>query len=112
MPVSDAPFEVVEEKPSYIGGEAELYKFISKHVAYPPMARENGIQGRVFVRFVVNEDGSVSQAQVVRGLPGGGAGCDAEALRVVNMLPKWNPGKQRGKAVKVWFTLPINFKLE
>ena len=73
------------------------------------MARENGISGTVFVMFVVNEDGAISDVQVRRGI---GGGCDEEALRVVKKMPKWNAGKQRGKPVKVSFTLPIKFKLE
>ena len=105
-------FTIVEQMPEFKGGQAEMFKFIGKNVKYPPMARENGIEGTVFVSFVVNEDGSITNAQVRRGLAGGGAGCDAEALRVVKMMPKWTAGKQRGKPVKVSFTLPIKFKLE
>ena len=75
----------------------------------PAVAKDNGIEGKVYIKFVVNEDGSVSQAQVVRGI---GGGCDEEALRVVKDMPKWKAGKQRGKNVKVWYTLPVYFKLQ
>jgi len=105
-------FTIVEDMPEFPGGQAELFKFIGKHVKYPPIARENGIEGTVYVGFVVMEDGSIQATQIKRGLAGGGAGCDAEAMRVVKAMPKWNAGKQRGKAVRVAFTLPIRFKLE
>ena len=105
-------FTIVEDMPEFPGGQKELFKFISKNIKYPPMARENGIEGTVYIGFVVMEDGSIEQVQVKRGLAGGGAGCDAEAIRVVNKMPKWNAGKQRGKPVRVAFTLPIRFKLE
>jgi protein TonB len=72
------------------------------------MARETHIEGRVTIKFVVNEDGSISNAKVVRAI---GGGCEEEALRVINSMPKWKPGKQNGKAVKVYFTLPVNFVL-
>ena len=75
----------------------------------PGRSKDNGIEGKVYIKFVVNEDGSVSQAQVVRGI---GGGCDEEALRVVKDMPKWKAGKQRGKNVKVWYTLPVYFKLQ
>ena len=103
-------FRVVEQKPEFEGGEAGLLKYVAENVKYPAMARENGIEGKVIVQFVVDEAGNVSQANVLRGI---GGGCDQEALRVVStMSGKWKPGKQRGRPVKVWFTLPINFKLQ
>jgi len=102
-------FSIVEQMPEFPGGQAKMFKFISKNIKYPAMARENGISGTVFVMFVVNEDGAISDVQVRRGI---GGGCDEEALRVVKKMPKWNAGKQRGKPVKVSFTLPIKFKLE
>ncbi|MEZ4887309.1 MAG: TonB family protein [Chitinophagales bacterium] len=104
-------FTIVEDMPEFPGGQAELFNFIGSNVKYPPMARENGIEGTVYVGFVVMENGSIQNVQIKRGLAGGGAGCDAEAMRVVNEMPKWNPGKQRGKPVRVAFTLPIRFKL-
>ncbi len=105
-------FTIVEDMPEFPGGQKELFSFIGKNVKYPPMARENGIEGTVYVGFVVMENGAIENVQIKRGLAGGGAGCDEEAIRVVKAMPKWNPGKQRGKPVRVAFTLPIRFKLE
>lgn len=102
-------FDIVEEMPSFPDGESELLEYIAKNIKYPQMARESGIQGRVFVNFIVEPDGSVSNVKIIRGI---GSGCDEEALRVVKSLPKFNPGKQRGKAVRVSYTIPINFKLQ
>ncbi|NUN99146.1 MAG: energy transducer TonB [Saprospiraceae bacterium] len=103
-------FVVVEQKPEFDGGEAGLLRYVAENVKYPAIARENSIEGKVVVKFVVDEQGNVSQANVVRGI---GGGCDQEALRVVGtMSGKWKPGKQRGRPVKVWFTLPISFKLQ
>lgn len=102
-------FTYVEQMPEYTGGDAARNDFLAKNIRYPELAKENNIQGRVIVRFVVNETGEVSDASVVKGI---GGGCDEEAIRVVKKMPKWKPGKQNGKAVKVWFTLPIFFKLE
>ena len=87
----------------------DINEFLSKNLRYPDQARESNIQGRVIVKFVVNEDGSISDVSVVKGI---GAGCDEEAKRVVASLPKWKPGKQNGNPVRVYFTLPINYKLE
>jgi len=95
----------VEQMPEFGG---DLGSYLSKNIRYPDQARENNIEGRVTLKFVVNEDGSISAAQVIRKL---GGGCDEEALRVVNSMPKWKPGKQNGHPVKVYFTLPIVFKL-
>ena len=102
-------FQIVEEMPSYPGGEQKLMEFVAKNIKYPQIARETGIQGRVFVGFVVEPDGSVSNVKVLRGI---GGGCDEEAMRVVKSMPKWKPGKQRGKAVRVSYMLPVNFKLQ
>ena len=102
-------FQIVEEMPSYPGGEAKLMEYVAKNIKYPQIARETGIQGRVFVGFVVEPDGSVSNVKVLRGI---GGGCDEEAMRVVKSMPKWKPGKQRGKAVRVSYMLPVNFKLQ
>jgi protein TonB len=102
-------FQIVEEMPSYPGGEAKLMEYVGKNIKYPQIARETGIQGRVFVGFVVEPDGSVSNVKVLRGI---GGGCDEEAVRVVKNMPKWKPGKQRGKAVRVSYMLPVNFKLQ
>jgi len=102
-------FQIVEEMPAYPGGEGKLMEYVAKNIKYPQIARETGIQGRVFVGFVVEPDGSVSNVKVLRGI---GGGCDEEAIRVVKGMPKWKPGKQRGKAVRVSYMLPVNFKLQ
>lgn len=102
-------FTVVEEMPKFPGGDAKLLEFINKGIKYPVIAQENGIQGRVICSFVVNRDGSVVDAEVVRGVD---SSLDKEALRVINTMPKWTPGKQRGKAVRVKYTVPITFRLQ
>lgn len=102
-------FTAVEEQPQYPGGIEELYKYISRNLHYPEMAAQNNIQGRVFVKFVVEKDGSVSQVSVARGKD---PDLDREAVRVVKTLPKFIPGKMNGQNVRVWYTLPINFKLQ
>ena len=101
-------FQIVEEMPAFPGGEAKLMEYVAKNIKYPQIARETGIQGRVFVGFVVEPDGSVSNVKVLRGI---GGGCDEEAVRVVKSMPKWKPGKQRGKTVRVSYTLPVVFRL-
>jgi len=102
-------FTVVEENPQFPGGDAALYKFLSEAIKYPEEAKELGIQGRVFVNFVVETNGSVSNVKVLRGI---GGGCDEEAIRVVMSMPKWTPGKQRGIPVRVSYNLPIKFTLQ
>ena len=102
-------FTIVEEMPAYPGGDDKLYEYLGKNIKYPQIARESGIQGRVFVNFVVEPDGSVSNVKVMRGI---GGGCDEEAVRVIKTMPKWKPGKQRGKAVRVTYTIPVVFKLQ
>ena len=102
-------FQVVEEMPEFPGGMAECMKFLSKNIKYPPSSAENGIQGRVIVQFVVNQDGSIVDPVVVRGVD---SHLDKEALRVIQMMPKWKPGKQRGKAVRVKYTVPVMFRLQ
>ncbi|WP_068472120.1 energy transducer TonB [Saccharicrinis aurantiacus] len=106
----DAPvFFIVEEMPEFPGGDLELRKYIAQSVKYPVIAQENGIQGRVYVQFVVSTKGAVEQVKVARGVD---PNLDKEAIRVVQSMPKWKPGKQRGKAVKVSYTVPINFVLQ
>ena len=100
---------VVESMPEFPGGEAALYKFLGENIKYPQMAKESGIQGRVFVTFVVERNGSVTDVRVLRGI---GGGCDEEAVRVVQNMPSWTPGKQRGKAVRVQYNLPVKFTLQ
>ena len=102
-------FQVVEEMPEFPGGQAECMKWLGKNMKYPQISQENGVQGRVIVQFVVNSDGSIVDAQVVRGVD---PYLDKEALRVIGLMPKWKPGKQRGKAVRVKFTLPVMFRLQ
>jgi protein TonB len=102
-------FTVVESMPEFPGGPQAMMEFIARNMRYPPMARESGIQGRVFVNFVVEPNGSVSNVNVLRGI---GGGCDEEAIRVVESMPRWTPGRQRGKAVRVSFNLPVRFTLQ
>jgi protein TonB len=103
------PYTFVEQMPEFQGGEEELMKFLKNNIAYPQMAKESGIQGTVYVTFVVTSGGKVISAQVLRGI---GGGCDEEALRVVKMMPEWKSGKQNGQAVPVQFNLPIKFILQ
>lgn len=107
--VEDEIFQVVEQDPEFPGGQEAIFKFIQQNLKYPQLAKENNITGRVFVQFVVEKDGTVSNVRAMRD-PGGGLGKEAE--RVVKAMPKWTPGKQRGKAVRAYFTLPINFVLQ
>ena len=102
-------FTVVEEMPSFPGGMGECMKWLSKNIKYPTISQENGVQGRVIIQFVVNKDGSIVDAQVARGVD---PYLDKEALRVVGQMPKWKPGKQRGKEVRVKYTLPVMFRLQ
>ena len=103
-------FVVVESMPEFPGGQQALFKYLSENVKCPVIAQENGIQGRVICQFVVNKDGSIVDVEVVRS--GGDASLDKEAVRVIKSMPKWKPGKQRGKAVRVKYTVPVNFKLQ
>lgn len=102
-------FTIVEEMPTFPGGEGKLAEFLARNIKYPQAARESGIQGRVFLSFVIEPDGSVTNISVMRSL---GGGCDEEAVRVAKLMPKWNPGKQRGKPVRVSYMMPVNFKLQ
>jgi len=102
-------FQIVEEMPSFPGGERKMMEYVAKNIVYPQEALETGIQGRVFVAFVIEPDGAVSNVRVIRSI---GGGCDEEAIRVVKSMPKWNPGKQRGKTVRVSYQLPVLFKLQ
>ena len=102
-------FQVVEEMPEFPGGMGECMKFLGKNIKYPQISQENGVQGRVIVQFVVNQDGSIVDPQVVRGVD---PYLDKEALRVISMMPKWKPGKQRGKAVRVKFTVPVMVRVQ
>ena len=107
--VTQKIFDVVEQQPSFPGGQSALLSWLSSNIHYPPVAEENGIQGRVVVSFVVEPDGSVSNVQVVRGVD---PSLDKEAVRVTKAMPKWVPGKQNGQAVRVKYNLPVTFKLQ
>ncbi|MBR1767072.1 MAG: energy transducer TonB [Bacteroidales bacterium] len=102
-------FTVVENDPEFPGGMDALYKYLAQNIKYPDLARQNGITGKVYVTFVVERDGSIANPKVLRDI---GGGCGAEAIRVVKSMPKWTPGKQRGKAVRVQFNLPVSFNLK
>jgi TonB family protein len=102
-------FTIVEEMPSFPGGETARNRFLAENIVYPQQAVENGIQGIVYVSFIVDTKGNVTGAKVLRGI---GGGCDEEALRVVKMMPKWLPGKQNGKQVRVLFNMPVAFRLQ
>ena len=107
--VEEVPFVVVEEMPMYPGGDNALLKFIMEHVIYPEVAKENNIQGRVIIRFCVTAKGGVSQVSVLKGVD---PELDKEAIRVVNTLPAFKPGKQGGKPVPVWYMVPITYTLK
>jgi len=101
-------FTIVEEMPSFPGGDIERNKFLSGNIVYPQQAAENGVQGTVYISFIVDIKGKISDVKVLRGI---GGGCDEEAVRVVEMMPKWLPGKQNGKRVRVLYNMPVYFKL-
>jgi periplasmic protein TonB len=105
----DVIISIAETMPAFPGGYEAFYKFVGKNLKYPPQARRISVEGKVFVHFVVDKDGSLSDIKIVRGI---GAGCDEEVLRIVGMSPKWNPGLQRGNPVRVRMMLPITFRLE
>lgn len=104
----DEIFTIVEDQPEFPGGMAAFYEYVNKRMKYPSQARRMGIEGRVYVEFIVDKDGSVTNVRAVKGI---GAGCDEEAERVLAAVPKFKPGKQRGRPVRVKMVLPIYFKL-
>jgi protein TonB len=104
-------FTVVEEMPEFPGGAMEMMKYIQKNIQYPAMAREAGISGKCFLKFVVGGDGAISDVQILKGVAGC-PDCDKEAMRVVKSMPKWKAGKQNGRSVSVFFNLPINFTIK
>jgi TonB family protein len=108
-PDNNGVYQTVDEMPQYPGGDEAMMEYVAKNVVYPQEARDKEISGRVFVGFIVEKDGSVSNVKAVRGI---GGGCDEEAVRVVSAMPKWKPGKQDGQPVRVSYTLPIFFKLQ
>ena len=105
----DEIFQVVENDPEVPGGAEALFKFLAQNIKYPQLARENNITGRVYVTFVVEKDGSVTGVRVLRDI---GGGCGQEAVRVVNAMPKWKPGMDKGKPVRVSYMMPFSFKLQ
>ncbi len=106
---SEEIFTVVEENPSFPDGIKNMYQYIARNLRYPEPARRANVQGKVFIKFIVRKDGSVSDLQILKGI---GFGCDEETVRVLGSMPKWNPGKQNGKPVSVYFTMPVSFVLE
>lgn len=106
---NDSIYQIVEQMPEFPGGIDKLATYISENIKYPEAAKEKGVSGRVFISFVIEKDGSVNQVEVMRGI---GGGCDDEAVRVVKAMPKWKPGMQKGKPVRVSYVLPITFKLD
>ena len=106
--VEEEVLKVVEEMPVFPGGAGKMKEYIAKNIVYPTYAIENGIQGRVFVTFVVERDGSISNVKAMRGI---GFGCDEEAIRVIQSMPKWKPARQRGETVRCSYTIPIVFKM-
>ena len=108
-PNPDKPYVVVEQMPQFPGGDKALIKYLADNLQYPPLARENGIEGRVQVRFVVEKDDSVGAVEILRGVD---PSLDKEAIRLVKTLPKFKPGKQNGEAVRVYYTVPVVFRLK
>jgi len=106
--VADEIFTIVEVQPSFPGGWKAFYEYVASNMSYPTPARRMGLEGKVFIQFVVDQNGEISQIEVTRGI---GYGCDEEAINVLKNCPKWSPGKQRGQPVKVRMSLPITFKL-
>ncbi len=101
-------FDVVEQPPSFPGGQAALMSYLSKNVKYPEEALKNNVQGRVIVGFIVEKDGSVSNAKIIRSVD---SALDKEAIRIVMSMPKWTPGRQNGRNVRTKYNVPVNFKL-
>jgi protein TonB len=101
-------FSFVEEMPSYPGGTEALLSFMSSNIIYPEIAKRAGVEGKVFVGFIVEPNGSITEIQLIKGI---GAGCDEEAIRVLKLAGNWNPGRQNGKAVRVRMTIPFSFQL-
>ena len=107
--VADKVHDIVEENASPEGGMQNFYRFISKNLKYPRQAKRMGIEGKVFVKFIVSKSGELTNVEIIRGI---GGGCDEEAVRIIKKSPRWNPGKQRGVPVKQRMTFPIHFKLK
>lgn len=105
---SDEVFVFVTDGPEFIGGEEARIKYLQKNIKYPEMAKESGIQGTVYITFVVEKDGSITNVKVLRGI---GGGCDTESVRIIKKMPKWKPGMVKGKAVRVQYNMPIRYVL-
>ena len=105
---SDKVFEVVDEMPSFPGGQGAMFDFMEKNIKYPKVAEDNGIQGRVILTFIVKKDGSLSDVRVAKSVD---PALDKEAVRLVKSMPKWSPGIREGKYVNVKFTLPVTFRI-
>jgi protein TonB len=110
-PAQPEIFTIVEEQAEFPGGFAAMMKYIQTNVQYPAMAREAGISGKCFLKFVVSETGAISNVEVLKGVPGC-PDCDKEAIRVVKSMPAWKPAKMTGRSVKCYFNLPVNFKIQ
>ncbi len=108
-PEENIIFVNVQQKPEFPGGEAALYRFIGEHIRYPRAAQNSSVGGKVYVRFVIEKDGSVGNVELLKGI---GFGCDEEAVRVVRLMPQWSPARQNGKPVRVYFSIPVFYRLE
>ena len=106
--VEEKVYDVVEEMPQFPGGPSALFEYLSNNLQYPVVAEENGVQGRVIVFFIVEKDGFISNAKVVKSVD---SSCDKEAIRLVESMPNWIPGKQNGEPVRVKYTVPVTFRL-
>ena len=107
-PVQEVIYDFPDVQPSFPGGDAEMMKFITKNIKYPAMDRENNIQGKVYIRFVVEPEGTITNIKIMRGVS---KTIDAEAIRVVKLMPKWIPGQVKGKNIRAIYTIPISFRL-
>lgn len=108
LPSQKKTYDLLDQMPEYPGGIKALYEFLGTNLQYPAEALENEIEGTVYVKFIVDEYGKISSPFVVRGI---GAGCDEEAIRIINLMPQWKPGVKSGKNVSVWYTIPVKFTL-
>lgn len=108
-PKEEEIFTAVQQNPEFPGGQSAMYKFLGENIKYPAAAQRANVAGRVFVKFVVEKDGSIGNVEVMKGI---GFGCDEEAIRVIKSMPKWNPGRQNGKNVRVFYNMPVVYKLD
>ena len=108
-PEKAPPVLIVEEMPVFPGGDMERLRYLAANIQYPIQATENGIQGTVYFQFIVDSKGNITDVKILRGI---GGGCDEEALRVINMMPQWKPGRQNGRTVRVIYNMPVVFKIQ